>query len=78
MDRASSDSVKSKGVEDEKNVGDVGGRHETAPGGSLPDPDAGLSEEERARIVRAMQPRLWTEIDKKCRIRNSCEGWTSC
>jgi hypothetical protein len=45
-----SDSVKSKGGDDEKNVGDTG-KHENTTVNNIPDPDAGLSEEERKKIV---------------------------
>jgi hypothetical protein len=45
-----SDSVKSKGGDDEKNVGDTG-KHENTAVNDIPDPDAGLSDEERKKIV---------------------------
>jgi hypothetical protein len=49
-----SDSVKSKGGDDEKNLGDTG-KHENTTVNDIPDPDAGLSDEERKKIVRAIK-----------------------
>lgn len=47
-----SDSVKSKIGEDEKTIGNIGG-HENDKNIGLPsDPDEGLSDEEKAQIVR--------------------------
>ena len=49
---------------------------QTADSDLLADPDAGLSDEERAIIVRALGLDRTTNADRLCRIRNSCESWT--
>ncbi len=52
MEKADSDSAKSHAGEEERTIGNVGNKHETDTYNALPDPDAGLSDEERAAIVR--------------------------
>lgn len=51
MERPDSDSVKSGSRLDEKDVGDVYGRENIHSAGLPPDPDEGLSDEEKAAMV---------------------------
>lgn len=51
MEKADSDSGKSP-IDDEKRLGDVA-NHTEHPLDAIRDPDAGLSDEEKAQIVRA-------------------------
>ena len=51
MEKADSDSAKSPPRDDEKTVG-VGNNNGRNGLDAMPDPDAGLSDEERAKIVR--------------------------
>ncbi|KAK3053257.1 hypothetical protein LTR09_005883 [Extremus antarcticus] len=58
MEKADSDSAKSHAGEEERTIGNVGNKHETDTYNALPDPDAGLSDEERAAIDKKLLRRL--------------------
>ena len=77
-EKADSDSAKSKVGEEERHVGDLGNKHETDAFNALPDPDAGLSDDERAKIVRYEYIfNTSTTSDHLSRTRNSSVASTS-
>ncbi|KAK5173423.1 uncharacterized protein LTR77_002104 [Saxophila tyrrhenica] len=57
-EKADSDSVKSHSGDEERHIGNVGNKHEQDAFNALHDPDAGKSDEERARIDKKLVRRL--------------------